>query len=122
MPGVYCGHVLSSDFLKQAPASVALLCGAGQWALPRDAAGPQAGSEQAVREHGRRLLGLLSSFHYSCVMRNYYVGLGALDNNCTNVTAVAAKEEVAVMYSFIFCLFALSLRAEYVYAFVLKGR
>lgn len=37
-----------------------------------------------------------------------------------NITVIAAEEEVAVMYIFIFCLFALSLRAGYVYAFVFK--
>ena len=60
----------SQVIFEAGPASVALLCGAGWWALLRDAAGPQAGSEQAVCEHGRRVLGLFSSFHYSCVMLN----------------------------------------------------
>lgn len=60
----------SPVIFEAAPTSVALLCGAGQWALPRDPVGPQAGSEQVVHEHGRRVLGLFSSFHYSYVMMN----------------------------------------------------
>lgn len=80
---------------------VALLCGARQWALPGGSAWGLCSSSGSSEHCWHKAAWLTSSFCSSHALMSWS-GLGALGNDCVNMTLIAAKEDYCFYGRFYF--------------------